>query len=172
MAVVNRYTGAAELTDEQKSKLLHHRASGKGKSAGAYDPDHLVGPVRKARKIWDEFVAAQPEDPNEEGVAPDAYCYGRVSEQTKGLEGSLRHHVLVHECTPDQPGVRSRFRHKARNAPTRLVLDGTAWVPLCGFLPAKTKRAPLIVTDGLPTHLRCKECQGKAAIYVRGFSSD
>ena len=38
MAIINRYTGPAELTDGQKSDILHHRATGKRKCAGAYDP--------------------------------------------------------------------------------------------------------------------------------------
>ena len=33
MATINRYTGLAELTDGQKSDLLHHRATGKRKCA-------------------------------------------------------------------------------------------------------------------------------------------
>lgn len=60
MATANRYTGPAELTDRRKSDFLHHRATGKRKCPGACDPHLLVGPVKKARLIWDEWLVADP----------------------------------------------------------------------------------------------------------------
>ena len=59
MRILNSYTGGIhELKSEDKMFLAHHRAIGGQKCAGAYNPFHLVGPVKnKAHVIWQEWVA-------------------------------------------------------------------------------------------------------------------
>ena len=59
MAILQEYVGPWELNEGQRNALLHHRATGKERSAGAYNPRLLVAPVKKARVIWEEWIAAE-----------------------------------------------------------------------------------------------------------------
>ena len=89
MATINRYTGPAELTDRQKSDLLHHRATGKRKCAGAYDPHLLVGPVRKARLIWTSGSPRTPPQPLAPYRPPTATCGQRSGARSQASRGPI-----------------------------------------------------------------------------------
>ena len=51
MAILQEYVGPWELNEGQRNALLHHRATGKERSAGAYNPRLLVAPVKKASHL-------------------------------------------------------------------------------------------------------------------------
>ena len=167
MAIINRYTGPAELTDGQKSDLLHHRATGKRKCAGAYDPHLLVGPVKKARLIWDEWLTADRTSPTGPLPPPDKYLYAKIRSEKEGFEGTYRHHVMVQVNRGSQTPIRQLLKHKSKKQPMRIFQLNQEWEALCDRVPAETNRIPLKWSNGQP--LKCKECLSRAGRYMPGF---
>ena len=68
MAILQEYVGLWELNKGQRNALLHHRATGKERSAGAYNPRLLVAPVKKARVTWEEWMSAETQKVNDRRV--------------------------------------------------------------------------------------------------------
>ena len=92
MRILNSVTGGIHVFKSQdKMFMAHHRVIGGHKRAGAYNPFHLVSPVKKAHFLWIEWLAmCQVEFPGSE--LP--WKWARLKQQ-KGPT-ALRHHVLVY----------------------------------------------------------------------------
>jgi hypothetical protein len=171
MAEVNRYTGPAELTDGQKSDILHHRATGKRKCAGAYDPHLLVGPVKKARLIWDEWLTSDKAPFEGPSLPTDRYLYAKIGREKSGFEGTYCHHVVVEADRTGKSGIRQTLKHKSRNCPMRISYNGIEWEALCDRVPFNANRSPLVWSNGATIGKRCKECQSRAGRYLAGFKN-
>lgn len=141
MATINRYTGPAELTDGQKSDLLHHRATGKRKCAGAYDPHLLVGPVKKARLIWDEWLVADPNPMQGPLPSADRYVYAQIGSEKKGFEGTYRHHVMVEVNRRGRSPIRQTLKHKSKNPTMRIGYGNQEWEAFRDRVPAHVNRS-------------------------------
>ena len=172
MAIINRYTGPAELTDGQKSDILHHRATGKRKCAGAYDPHVLVGPVKKARLIWAEWLDADKEPLDEAKRPPDRWLWGKIAIEKEGCEGHYRQHVMVEVkrgAKGTLPGIRETMKYKSANPPMRIRALQREWEAICDRVPYNPHRTPMEWSNGAPPI--CKDCISRANLYVSGFSS-
>ena len=142
MATINRYTGNAELADGQKSDLLHHRATGKRKCAGAYDLHLLVGPVKKARLIWDEWLVADPTSTTGPLPPADRYLFAKIGSEKHCFEGTYRHHVMVEVERGGQTPIRQLLKHKSKKPTMRIVSAQREWEAMCDRIPFHANRAP------------------------------
>ena len=92
MRILNTFTGGIhEMKGIEKMYMAHHRAVGPHKSAGAYNPYHLVGPVMKAKLIWQEWLAMC----QVEIRGPELPRLWAHLKQQKGPT-ALRHHVVTY----------------------------------------------------------------------------
>ena len=171
MATINRYTGPAELTNGQKSDLLHHRATGKRKCAGAYDPHLLVGPVKKARLIWDEWLVADPTPTTGPLPPPDRYLHAKIGSEKPGSEGTYRHHVMVEVERGNRTPIRQLLKHTSKKQTMKIFRANQELEAMCDRVPFHANRAPLKLSNGQPIDRRCKECLSRAGRYILGFQT-
>ena len=122
MRILNSYTGGIhEVKEEDKMLMAHHRAIGGRKCAGAYNTFHLVGPVKKARFIWQEWLAmCQVESPGLE--LP--WKWARLKQQRGPT--ALRHHVLV--SPKERENIREQMKLKEGANPMFIRRNKQKWV--------------------------------------------
>jgi hypothetical protein len=162
MAILQQYVGPWELNEGQRNALLHHRATGKERSAGAYNPRLLVAPVKKAKVIWEEWIAAETQKVQNRH-AP--WIWSRISKATMRFEGELKAHVMV------PVGTARRLAKASASPPMNLSMDGMVWEPMCDHLPARTPRAPLMQIQAPQKHLICVNCWKRSDWYIPNFST-
>ena len=109
----------------------------------------LVAPVKKARIIWDEWMAAETQKVKEHTVP---WILVRISKATMRFEEELKTHVMVPK------GAARKFAKASSSARMNLTMDGIEWEPMCDHLPARTFRAPLIQAIALQKHLIYINC--------------
>ena len=67
--------------------------------------------------------------------------------------------------------IRLLVKHKSKKPTMRIVSAQREWEAMCDRIPRNDNRAPLRLSNGQPTHRRCKECLSRAGRYILGFQS-
>ena len=79
-----------------------------------HNPHLLVGPVKKARLIWDEWLMADPTPTSGPLPPPHKYLYAKIGSEKPGFEGTYRHHVMVQVERGEQTPIRQMLKHKSK----------------------------------------------------------